>query len=202
MCDLAELKDVPSLHFLCSLFVASSILLFFFFPRFHLCLRGCCPIILLKNHIDPTYVSSSRFLFFFYWRKTKSTQNPRSFGCYCYLCCLSFFVLPLDNQACFFFFQLLLLALASERVTSHSAVTGTTVGVSDGALLYVCVCVGFFFFWLLLCHSFCDRAHGPACWHSVTCCFAFFHHFIILKRTSHALTQTAFCVFVYSKANK
>lgn len=46
-----------------------------------------------------------------------------------------------------FFFQLLLLALASERVTSHSAVIAITVGVSDGALLYVCVCVcvGFFF---------------------------------------------------------
>lgn len=161
------------------------------------------PYYIIKEPYWSNVCIKQQVSFFFLLKEDKEHAKPSQFRLLL-LSLLSFFFCSSARQSgmFFFFFQLLLLALASERVTSHSAVTGTTVGVSDGALLYVCVCVGFFFFWLLLCHSFCDRAHGPACWHSVTCCFAFFHHFIILKRTSHALTQTAFCVFVYSKANK
>lgn len=142
--------------------------------------------------------------FFFLLKEDKEHAKPSQFRLLL-LSLLSFFFCSSARQSGMFFFFFSVASTSSckrESDVAFSCYWNYGWCFRWRFAVCVCVCWFFFFFWLLLCHSFCDRAHGPACWHSVTCCFAFFHHFIILKRTSHALTQTAFCVFVYSKANK
>ena len=178
MCDLAELKDVPSLHFLCSLFVASSILLFFFFPRFHLCLRGCCPIILLKNHIDPTYVSSSRFLFFTEGRQRARKTLAVSVVIVIFVVFLFLFFRSTIRHVFFFFSVASTSSCKRESDVAFSCYWN--YGWCFRWRFAVCVCVCWFFFFLAVAVPFllrsCSRAGLLTLRHMLFCFLSSFHY--------------------------